>query len=173
MLALGGLLQSVLGPVLGSGADSQARTYVDDIALTVEGQTPALVAQRMKGWLRRVWVRLAAKNMVVNRGKEFVYGRSKACLRVWTEAQPEYEGHLTQQVRELGVCVRAYACKNHLVCAKLDVLKIVAGRIGFLPVDRRLKGNMAQAVIFGGGWGGSMVSRLTPLLSSKLRFCGV
>ena len=106
------LLQSVLGPILISGTDSQARIYVDDIALTVEGPTPTSVVQRVKGWLRRVRVRLAGKNMVVNRDTEFLYGRSKACLRVWTEAQPDYEGHLTQQVRDLGVCVRTCACKK-------------------------------------------------------------
>ena len=43
------LLQSVLGPILTSGTDSQARIYVDDIALTVEGPTPLAVVQRMKG----------------------------------------------------------------------------------------------------------------------------
>ena len=130
------LLQSVLGPTLTSGKDSQARVYVDDIALTVEGPAPLSVAQRMKGWLHRARVRLAEKNMVVNRDKEFLYGRSKSCLRVWAEAPPDYEGHLTQQVRDLGVCVRAYACKSHFVDAKLEVLKITAGRIGFPPVDR-------------------------------------
>ena len=82
----------------------------------------------MKGWLLRIRVRLAEKNMVVNRDKELLYGRSKSCLQVWTEAPPDYEGRLAQQVRDLGARVRAYACKNHLVDAKLEVLKIIAAR---------------------------------------------
>ena len=55
------LLQSVRGPILISGTDSQARIYVDGIALTVEGPTPMSVAQRMKGWLCRARARLAGK----------------------------------------------------------------------------------------------------------------
>ena len=112
---------------------------------------------------------IAGKNMVVNRGKEFLYGRSKACLRVWTEAQPDYEGHLTQQARDLGGCVRTYACKSHLVDAKLDVLKIIAGRIGFLPVDSKFKGNMARAVIFGRGLCGVEVDPVTQQQAAVLR----
>ena len=107
--------------------------------------------------------------MVVNRDKEFLYGRSKACLRVWTEAQPDYEGHLAQQARDLGVCVRTYACRSHLVNAKLEALKIIAGCIGFLPVDRKFKGNMAQAVIFGRGLYGVEVDPATQQQAAALR----
>ena len=65
--------------------------------------------------------------------------------------------------------MRAYACKNHLVDAKLEVLKIIAGRIWYLPVDRQFKGNMAQAVIFGRGLYGVEVDPVTQQQVEVLR----
>ena len=45
----------------------------------------------------------------------------------------------------------------------------LAGRIGFLPVDRRFKGNMAQAVIFGRGLYGGEVDPATQQQVAVLR----
>ena len=104
----------------------------------------------MKGWLRRVRVRLAAKNMVVSRDTEFMHGRSKACLRVWTGAHPEYEGHLTQQVRDLGGCGRGYSWKSHLAEAWFQVLGVVAARVGKLPVGRKPTGKSGAGCQFRG-----------------------
>ena len=145
------ILQSVLRPLLNAGSDSRARVYVDDMALVVAGDTAKGVAQRMKGWLRRVRDKLGKHNLLLNRDKEFMFSRDRECLNAWMQVNPQYQGTVSQQVRDMGVCVRGYAWKNHMVEARLALLHIIAVRIGMLPVERPFKGNRAQSIIFGRG----------------------
>ena len=102
-------------------------------------------------------VKLAKHNLLLNRGKEFFFSRDLECLNAWSQVNPQYQGIVTQQVRDLGVCVRGYAWKNHMVEMRLALLHIIAVRIGMLPVERHFKGNMAQSIIFWERtlWGGS------------------
>ena len=77
------------------------------------------------------------------------------------QVNPQYQGTVSQQVRDLGVCVRGYAWKNHMVEARLALLHIIVVRIGMLPVERAVKGNMAQSIIFGRGLYGVEVEPIT------------
>jgi hypothetical protein len=139
------------------------------MALVVAGDTAKEVAQRMKGWLRRVRDKLGKHNLLLNRDKEFMFSRDRECLNAWMHVNPHYQGTVSQQVRDLGVCVRGYAWKYHMVEARMAPLHIIAVRIGMLPVERTFKGNMAQSIIFGRGLYGVEVEPITQQQVTVLR----
>ena len=84
--------------------------------------------------------------MVLNDGKEQVYGPSKQIRDAW---ELQGRGKAVPTARDLGIfhCSRGWA--HPALSSRVKELRGVAARFGSIPAPRRTRGLMGAAVFFG------------------------
>ena len=104
--------------------------------------------------------------MVLNEGKQQMYGPTVADRRAWHDRTGQAA---VGQVEDLGIWHYGYGYEHPLLDTELQELRATAGRIGAIPIPRERQATMAAAIVYGKCLYGQEAHFLTAKHFQKMR----